>query len=79
MNFNYSINSRSTILVFYNGKNLLIHGEATLTPEFFANKDSIKSWEGPESQIVTNEEKSEIIEMITKESQKNNNIPVYFE
>ncbi|SDD28373.1 Imm74 family immunity protein [Williamwhitmania taraxaci] len=80
MELQYSILTPSKMLVEKGDKKILIMGEATLTPAFYADIKSIKKWESPyDKEEITEEEKTELIQRITEESQKEGNIRVYFE
>lgn len=58
--------TRSYILVeFDDCKTLKIEGELTLTPAFYAEKNSIKNWESPHQELEISEmEKTHIMEQI---------------
>ncbi|MBE9468860.1 MAG: hypothetical protein IMY72_11170 [Bacteroidetes bacterium] len=72
--------TRSHIRVEIEGKVILINGELTTTPAFYADIKSIKKWEPPyDQEEITEEEKTKLIQIITEESQKEGNIRVYFE
>lgn len=72
--------TRSHIRVEIDGKVILINGELTTIPAFYADIKSIKNWEPPyENEEITEEEKAELIRKITEESQKEGWIRVYFE
>ena len=75
----YAILTPSQMEVIYNGKKLHISGEITTTPAFYADISSIKYWEPPnEKDEVSNEEKEEIIKVISAKSMSRN-IRVFFE
>ncbi len=72
--------TRSHIRVEIEGKVILINGELTTTPAFYADIKSIKKWESPyDKEKITEEEKAELIKKITEESQKEGRIKVYFD
>ena len=80
MEFKYSILTRSKMLVEFGNKKLYIQGEATMTPAFYADINSIKSWEPPFENIeISEEEKAELIKKITEESQKEGRIKIIFD
>lgn len=63
--------TRSQITVEINDKVLIIEGELTTTPSFYADINSIKKWEPPnDGVIISDEDKKTIIEKIIKESEK---------
>lgn len=65
--------------VFFNEKKLIISGEATLTPAFYADINSIKNWEPPFENIsVKEQERDEIIQRITNET-SNSNFKIFFD
>jgi len=71
--------TRSTIEVEIDNKQIIITGELTTTPIFYADIDSIKNWEPPyEQEPITENEKKEIISSIEKASKKGK-IPVVFD
>ena len=72
---------KSTIeVLFDNHKSIIISGEWTTTPAFYADKISIKKWNNPFANIVITElEKKEIIDKILEYSKKNGPLPIYFE
>ena len=79
MKIDYSIITRSEILVEMNGKKMLISGEGTTIPSFYADIKSIQKWEEPfEDLKVTEEEIKIIIDYISKESQLRG-IEVFFD
>ncbi|WP_109852760.1 Imm74 family immunity protein [Aquimarina sp. AU58] len=61
------------------GKEIVIHGELTMTPEFYADFDSIKKWEPPfDKETITTEDKKSLALRIMSES-KDTSVPVIFE
>ncbi len=71
--------TRSSIEVELDNKQIIISGELTTTPIFYADIASIKKWEPPyENEIITDTEKNEIIKAIERESKKGK-IPVVFD
>lgn len=71
--------TRSTIEVEIDNKQIIITGELTTTPIFYADIDSIKNWEPPyEQEPITENEKKEIISSIEKASKKGK-IPIIFD
>lgn len=80
MKIDYTIITPSVMKVLVDGKKeLLILGEATLTPVFYAYKNSIKSWEPPFETIpLTAIEITEIIRQIQKIS-RTREVKVIFE
>lgn len=70
--------NRGKIRVVIDGKSLIITGELTTTPIFYANINSIEYWEFPYNKKVTEEEKQKIINIITEET-KNSAIRIIFD
>lgn len=61
------------------GREIVIQGELTMTPIFYADYDSIKHWEAPfENEIITERIKKMLAFQIMNESSKTN-VPVIFE
>lgn len=56
---------------------VIISGELTLTPAFYADLSSLNSW-SESSQKLTEEEKQLIVKTITEDSEKKN-VQVYFD
>ena len=80
MKIKYSILTRSKLYAEFGDKKMYIQGEATMTPAFYANINSIKKWEPPyDNEEITEEEKAELIRLITDESKKEGRIRVYFD
>jgi hypothetical protein len=75
------VHFRSTIEIkFDNHKSILINGEWTMTPAFYANISSIKKWKKPfDNVLVSDLEKKEIIDKTIKYSRKNGPLPIYFD
>ena len=75
----YKILTPSKMEVKYEGKKMLVTGEITIAPIFYADISSMKKWEPPyESIFITEFERDEIIEGITSKSKKTK-IPVVFD
>lgn len=69
MTIDYSIITRSEMLVEVNGKKMVITGEGTTIPNFYADIQSMTKWEKPfEDIVVTEDDKNKIINYITQES-----------
>ncbi len=61
------------------GKEIVIQGELTMTPKFYADYNSIKHWEPPfENENITENSKKKLAFQIMNESSKTN-VPVIFE
>ena len=61
--------NRGKIKVIIDGKSLIITGELTTTPIFYADINSIKNWEYPYEGIkITENERQEIIHSITEKA-----------
>jgi hypothetical protein len=80
MNITYSIISRGTMSVKCGDKEVLIYGELTFEPPvFYANLNSIKTWQPPfESISITENEKKELIEFLSN-SQRNDKTKIVFD
>lgn len=70
--------NRGKIRVVINDKSLIITGELTTTPIFYADINSIKNWEYPYTKAITKEEKQEIINLVTEET-KDSAIKIIFD
>jgi len=71
--------TRSYIIVEIDGKVMKIDGELTTTPIFYADINSIDHWEEPYNKVkLTKMQKTNLIERITKESNKVGNIKIVF-
>ncbi|WP_369049341.1 Imm74 family immunity protein [Tenacibaculum sp. UWU-22] len=61
--------NRGKIKVIIGDKSLIITGELTTTPIFYADINSIKNWEYPHNKIIINDEEREnIIKQITEKT-----------
>lgn len=70
---------RGLIKVWFDDKSILISGELTMTPKFYADIFSIKNWEYPfDKEEITDKKRIEIINAIEDFSKKGK-IPVVFE
>ncbi len=79
MKIDYSIITSSKMLVEIGKRKMYITGEGTIIPSFYTDIKSMKKWEEPyENEMVTVEVTNEIIDYITKESEKRG-IPVIFD
>jgi len=80
MNIEFKIVTKGTMIVYCEGKKVIIQGEAAYEPlRFYAWKNSFTHWESPYENIrITEKEKKEIIEYVTKVSQNENHIQVMF-
>jgi hypothetical protein len=71
--------TRSTLIVETEGKILIIKGELTVIPAFYADSDSIEYWEPPFDNIkISEEEKLRIIEEVKKYNE-NREVKIIFE
>lgn len=72
MKVEYIINTPFTMKILIDGeKEILVTGEGTTIPEFYADKSSLKNWQPPyDSTPITRHEKEEIIKIVEKMSQK---------
>lgn len=75
----YKIISPSKMEVNFKGKRLIVSGELTTTPAFYADIISIKKWETPyENTSITEDEKNIIINTIAEDS-KDKPVKIYFD
>ena len=66
--------------IIFNEKKTVALGELTATPIFYVDAKSISYWNFPfENEKITENEKSEIIEYITKASQEENQTKIIFD
>jgi len=69
--------NRGLIRVFIDDMNLLISGELTTTPVFYANLNSIIKWENSGLEICK-EDKEQIIKLVIEFSE-NSQIKIFFD
>ena len=81
MKIEFKIITRGTMIVYYGDKKVIIHGEIIYKPLYFwAWKNSFIYWESPYENIrITEKEKEEIIEYVTKASQEENQTKIIFD
>ena len=81
MNIEFKIITRGTMIVYYGNKKAIIQGEGIYEPlHFWAWRNSFTHWESPYENIrITEKEKEEIIEYITKASKEENQVKVIFD
>ena len=79
-NIEFTITNRSTMIVYYGDKKAIIPGESAYEPtRFYAQIDSLSHWESPNENItVGEEEKQEIVNYITNNSESLYNFKVIF-
>lgn len=71
--------TRNTLIIETEGKKLIIKGELTVTPAFYADSDSIEYWEPPYDNIkISEEDKLRIIEEVKKYNE-NQEVKIVFE
>ncbi|WP_374461383.1 Imm74 family immunity protein [Chryseobacterium taeanense] len=71
--------TRGSITVQIDDKTIIITGELTVTPVFYADADSIKNWESPhENAKISEDDKLEIIRLI-EEKTKDAKVPIVFD
>jgi hypothetical protein len=71
--------TRSTVTIEENGKKLILSGELTTEPAFYADRDSMQYWLTEKGNVsITEDEKTELILRITEESRKRN-FPINFD
>jgi hypothetical protein len=71
--------TRGTITVEIDDKMIIITGELTITPVFYADIDSIKKWESPHDNVeISEKDKLEIIRLI-EEKTKDAKVPIVFD
>lgn len=64
----YRILSPSKMEIVFNEKKVVISGELTTSPVFYADILSLVKWEMPDNKYISEEEIIEIIEFITYDS-----------
>jgi Immunity protein 74 len=65
--------TRSTVTIEENGKKLILSGELTTEPAFYADRDSIQYWLTEKGNAsITEDEKLDLISRIIEESRKCN-------
>jgi len=74
----YKILSPSKLKVTFNEKKIVINGELTTTPIFYADIISIVKWETPDNERINEIDKKEIIEFITNDS-KTKKVKIIFD
>lgn len=75
----YWVYSPSKMEILFDEKRIIVSGELTVTPAFYANLSSLNSWVAPESGLkLTEAEKQLIISTITN-GPENKNVQVYFD
>lgn len=75
----FKILTPSKLLIQEGFKKIIISGEATITPIFYADKKSINTWKTFFGEkVISKEEKNQLIEYITNESKKTK-VPIIFE
>lgn len=80
MKITYRILTPSKMIINVDNRTMLLTGEGTITPAFYADIKSMKNWEPPyENEKITESEKQEIIEVIEKMSQQHGKVPIYFD
>lgn len=71
--------TRSSLKIEIDNKVLLITGELTTTPAFYADINSIKFWQTPNGDIpISNEERELLIVQIADEG-KRKSMPIFFD
>lgn len=81
MEIEFSVFSRGKMILKYKGKSMHILGEGIISeqPTFYAYINSMNKWEPPfENILITEEEKQEIIKLVTAKS-KNDKVKIVFE
>lgn len=78
---NYLIDSRGSMTIKYNGKVLKVSGELIYAPPvFYADINALDRWEPPfENEKITESEKAEIIDFVTKDSLPKINTKIVFD
>lgn len=64
----YKILSPSKLEIVFNDKKVVVSGELTATPVFYADIISLVNWEIPDNAPISEKEKKEIIDYITNDS-----------
>ncbi|WBX98253.1 Imm74 family immunity protein [Chryseobacterium gambrini] len=71
--------TRGSITVQIDDKIVIINGELTVTPIFYADRDSIKNWEVPYENVeISEKDKLEIIRLI-EEKTRDAKVPIIFD
>lgn len=79
-NIKYYIVSPSRLLIEFDNKSIELTGELTTTPVFYADTSSFKNWKHPfEKTEISESEKKEIIDFITKDSSSQGNTKIIFD
>lgn len=76
----YKIISPSKLAIYYYQKKVVISGEVTLTPIFYANINDLNYWQYPfDKEKITEEEKKKIIDFITDDSCREGETKIIFD
>jgi hypothetical protein len=76
----YKIITPSKLAIYYDSKTVIVSGEVTITPIFYANINDFHYWNHPYDNVkITEEEKQEIIDFITNESCKDRETKILFD
>lgn len=69
------------MVIKYYDKEVVVSGELTFTPPvFYVDTNSLIKWEKPnDNKLITNKEKEEIIEHLTKEGDKVDQTKIIFD
>jgi len=76
---NYSIISRGSMQIDFNGMQTIISGELTFTPIFYADLNSLSHWQKPALIKITTDEIRMIVDFITSDSSKEGKTKVVFD
>ena len=76
----FKITTPSKLSINYNDRTVVVSGEVTLTPIFYANINDFSYWAYPfENEKIRENEKNEIIGYITRESKEVGEIEIIFD
>jgi len=76
----FKIITPSKLEIRYNNKMVIVSGEMTLTPIFYANINDFFCWSYPfEHEKITEKEREKIVKFITQESQKEGKTKIIFD
>ena len=76
----YKIITPSKLLIHYDNKSVIISGEVTIIPVFYADMNSFCNWNYPfDKEKITEIEKKEIIDFITIDSCRDGETKIIFD
>lgn len=76
----FKILTPSKLEILFNKKRVIISGELTTTPVFYANINAFQCWEPPfDKEKITQQEQKDMIAHVTKESKKHGQTIIIFD